>query len=64
MTELIFTPTRESLLYNLWPNGVTGEIIHENAFNVHLRVNLRDHCEKDPHTAVIVAEWDHVKGVE
>lgn len=64
MKQLIFTPAKDSLLYNLWPNGVVGEVIHMNDLNVHLRVNLRDHCEKDPHTVVIVAEWEHTKGVE
>ncbi len=64
MKELIFTPPAGSKLRKYWPNGVVGEVTYESDISVHLRVKLKGHCEKDPHTAVIAAAWKDVKEVE
>lgn len=59
--NMIFLPPAGSKLRKMWPNGVIGEVVHQNEFNVHLRVKLKGHCEKDPHPVMVVAEWQHVK---
>jgi hypothetical protein len=60
----VFIPPLNSKLRKYWPNGVIGVVTHENELNVHLRVKLRGHCEKEPHTAIIVADWKNVTDVE
>ncbi|MDD1729832.1 MAG: hypothetical protein LUQ50_12270 [Methanospirillum sp.] len=59
-----FTPPKGTKLAKYWPRGVTGEVIHENEFNVHLLVKLSNNSGREPHTVTIVADWKHVKEVE
>jgi hypothetical protein len=58
--RMFYQPLANSPLYKLWPEGVTGEMIHTNRDRVHIRVPLEGHTERDPKTATIVADWDHV----
>lgn len=63
MKKMRFIPPKGSKLAKYWPRGITGEVTHENELNVHLKVKLKGHTGRDPHTAIIVADWDHVEDI-
>ncbi|HWQ65243.1 MAG TPA: hypothetical protein VN372_00055 [Methanospirillum sp.] len=51
---------KEASLHEMF-NGATGEIISSTELHAYVRIELEEHTEYNPSTALILAVWDHIE---